>query len=95
MNQDSVVLLTGGSRGIGLEIAKEVSKITKKIAIVGRNKEALANAAEVTGAKTFSADVTDHVAMKKIVSDVRALWGISRLPAIWPANTTGLRRSAC
>lgn len=75
MNQDSVVVLTGGSRGIGLEIAKEISKITKKIAIVGRNKEALANAAEATGAKTFSADVTDHAAMKKIVGEVRALWG--------------------
>ncbi len=43
---NNTILITGGSAGIGLEIASLFSKKDNHVIIVGRNKERLQNAAE-------------------------------------------------
>jgi NAD(P)-dependent dehydrogenase (short-subunit alcohol dehydrogenase family) len=78
-----VAIVTGGNRGIGKAIAKELAREGAQIAIVARDKPALeAAAAEIagnTGVKVlnFSADTGDDAAIKKMVGDVVA--GLGRI----------------
>lgn len=63
----NTVLVTGGSAGIGLEIAKLLASQDNRVIITGRNEERLARAAALSGnIVPFRADVTN-------VADVEAL----------------------
>lgn len=62
--KDNVVVITGGSDGIGLQTAKLFCEAGARVAICGRNEEKLQNAVsdlQTTGAEIFSGvcDVTD------------------------------------
>lgn len=72
------VIITGGSKGIGLSIAKVFSRTTDRpIVLVARNKDALVKAKTICleeGAKevtTLSIDLTDEAGLSKI--DFKAL----------------------
>jgi 3-oxoacyl-[acyl-carrier protein] reductase len=64
--KNAVVLITGGSSGLGFETAKHLIEKGSKVAITGRNKIALEKAASQIGAFSIHADVSvekDTIAM--------------------------------
>ena len=70
------IVITGGSKGIGLEIAKKIASLGSNVFIIARDKKALKNAQdEITRThnqiicKTYSADVTD---LKKVTLAIQA-----------------------
>ncbi|XP_026725160.1 17-beta-hydroxysteroid dehydrogenase 14-like [Trichoplusia ni] len=67
---DKVVIVTGGSSGIGAAIAIKFSSLGAKITIVGRNEQKLhAVAKKCENPLILIADVTKENDMKKIVND--------------------------
>lgn len=67
-----IVLVTGGSRGIGLAIAQACAQTGAELAIVGRDAKALKKAArQVPGAATFAADVTEEKDVRELFSKLR------------------------
>lgn len=78
--QNKVVLITGGSRGLGLVLAREFAAENAKIAICARDSEELENAKrdlETRGANvlTMPCDVTNKADIKQFVDAVRAEFG--------------------
>src|SRR3954453_11459437 len=53
----ATALVTGGSNGIGLAIAKRLTDAGTRVAITGRNETRLAGAAKAIGAHPIHADV--------------------------------------
>lgn len=70
-----VVLITGGARGIGAEIARQSAQRGAKVALVGLEKELLEELAEELGAAAFFADVTDREGLTKAIDDAAAHFG--------------------
>ncbi len=56
-------LVTGGGRGLGLEIAKALTAAGAKVLINGRNAQALGAAAQTIGATPLPFDITDEAAL--------------------------------
>jgi len=79
-----LVLITGGSQGMGLEVAKQLARKGANVAIVARNVEKLKNAMghieaeaadpEKQKFKWFSADLTDSKAVQSIFEKI-VEWG--------------------
>jgi NAD(P)-dependent dehydrogenase (short-subunit alcohol dehydrogenase family) len=65
------VLVTGGSKGIGLACAKAFVAEGCRVHIASRDKDRLAQAAKTLGAdvKTHSVDLRDGAALKKLAAD--------------------------
>jgi NAD(P)-dependent dehydrogenase (short-subunit alcohol dehydrogenase family) len=78
--KNKVVLITGGSRGLGLVLAREFAKQGAKIAICARNGEELTSAKEdleSRGAEVFEAicDVRNQDEIDRLVGDVCMRFG--------------------
>ena len=78
--KDKVVLITGGSRGLGLVLAREFAREGARIAICARDAEELAAAKEdleLRGAEVFDAicDVTKQDEIDQLVGDVCMRFG--------------------
>ena len=58
--RNATALVTGGSSGIGLSIAKALIDAGSKVAITGRNQDRLAEAAKAIGAHPIKADVSSE-----------------------------------
>src|SRR6185503_7286753 len=74
------VLITGGSRGLGLVLAKHLAAEGARVAICGRDQEALErarSALEAIGAEVFSlpVDVADREAVATMVQQVVGRFG--------------------
>jgi gluconate 5-dehydrogenase len=87
-----IALVTGGGRGLGLEIAKALASAGALVLINGRTRESLERAvAAVTASGGVAAplqfDITDTAAVKNAVSGIRAQHG--RLDIL--VNNVGLR----
>jgi NAD(P)-dependent dehydrogenase (short-subunit alcohol dehydrogenase family) len=67
---DRACILTGGSRGIGLEVARQLTTEHAQVLLLGRNEQALQTAASELGpsARWLSLDVTDPDAAERAVS---------------------------
>ena len=65
---DKLVIITGGSSGIGLEIGKRFSALGARIIAVGRNNDHLAKAIKVLGphAEAITCDVTDDAQLQDL-----------------------------
>jgi len=77
---DSVALITGGSRGIGLAIAKRLGRMGARVAICGRDESRLKSATrELPGPGTamlaIPADVREPAAVENLVRRVYAELG--------------------
>lgn len=78
--EDQVVLITGGSRGLGLVLARELADRGARIAICARDREELQRAKEDLedrGAEVFDAicDVRDQGDVERMMADVRSRFG--------------------
>ncbi len=88
-----IALVTGGAKGIGAAIASRLARDGHRIAIGGRDAEALQRHAAVLsalGAETFtvSADLADPRACEAIVAAVEEKWG----PVDVLVNNAGITR---
>ena len=71
--KNNTVLISGGSAGIGLEIAKALSAQENKVIITGRNKERLDKALkELPGATGIQCDVTNENDVKLLIEEIKA-----------------------
>lgn len=65
------VVVTGGTRGLGLGIVEELVQNGARVTVVARGAEDLAAAAGRLGVATISADITDKAAAFEIVAHER------------------------
>ena len=72
---DATALVTGGSNGIGLAIAKELIGAGSKVAITGRDEKRLASAAKATGALAIRADVSKEADVQRTMKEVLQQFG--------------------
>ncbi len=78
--KDCTVLITGGSRGLGLVLARQLLKEEARVAICGRDEQTLERAREElerTGGEVYAipCDVRDPVQVEAMVSAVHERWG--------------------
>lgn len=78
--RDRVVLITGGSRGLGLVLAREFARRGSRVAICARDADELERARldlEGRGARVLAlgCDVTDRAQVDAVVRDVTSRWG--------------------
>lgn len=79
-NEARVALVTGGGKGLGEAIAERLVQDGYRVAITGRDKDALERVASRIGVKAYVADVTDASATSAAVASVeRDLGAISIL----------------
>jgi NAD(P)-dependent dehydrogenase (short-subunit alcohol dehydrogenase family) len=70
-----VALVTGGNKGLGAAIARRLVKDGARVAIVGRDKEALAKTARELHALAVHADVADPEAFDRALAEVKEKLG--------------------
>lgn len=65
------VIVTGGSRGLGLGIVEALVARNAQVTVVARDPERLAEVSKRLGVKTVRGDVTDEKLARGVISDVR------------------------
>ncbi len=73
--KNAVALVTGGSSGIGYGIAKALVDSGARVAITGRGKERLMQAAAALGAHPIQADVSKEADVERTCAEVLAKFG--------------------
>jgi NAD(P)-dependent dehydrogenase (short-subunit alcohol dehydrogenase family) len=68
--RDQKVIVTGGSRGLGLGLVEALVEHGAKVTVVARNRDALEAARERLGVTAIAADVTDEAAAYRILGEV-------------------------
>src|SRR5712691_523731 len=69
--KDKNVVITGGSRGLGLGLVEALVAHGARVTVVARDADALGIVHARLGVATISADVTDETAAHRILSEVR------------------------
>src|SRR5258708_26100224 len=69
--KDKNVVVTGGSRGLGLGLVEALVAHGAKVTVVARDADALESVRARLGVATISADVTDETAAHRILAEVR------------------------
>jgi NAD(P)-dependent dehydrogenase (short-subunit alcohol dehydrogenase family) len=69
--KNQTVVVTGGSRGLGLGLVEAFVDEGAKVVVVARTQESLAHAKQRLGVVTIAADITDETAAAQILSDIR------------------------
>src|SRR5947208_14693337 len=75
-----VALVTGGGRGIGANVARELADAGARVAVSARTLEQVEEVARETAGLAVVADVTDRAAVEAIVDRVEAEPGPIDLP---------------
>jgi uncharacterized oxidoreductase len=88
--ENRTVLITGGTSGIGLELAKQLRQRDNTVIVTGRDQEKLdAVKRELPGVHTFKSDVSDPVAMAALHDNV-----VAQFPALdMLVNNAGIMRN--
>ncbi|HET6449773.1 MAG TPA: SDR family oxidoreductase [Spirochaetia bacterium] len=74
--KDKVVLVTGASSGIGLAAARLLAESGARLALNARSRDKLEQVSrELPGSAAFPADMSDELAVRRMVADVRAAFG--------------------
>jgi NAD(P)-dependent dehydrogenase (short-subunit alcohol dehydrogenase family) len=68
--KDKKVVVTGGSRGLGLGLVEALIAHGASVTVVAREPDALASVRVRLGVATISADVTDETAARRILTEV-------------------------
>jgi NAD(P)-dependent dehydrogenase (short-subunit alcohol dehydrogenase family) len=69
--KDKTVVVTGGSRGLGLGLVEALVARDAKVTVVARGADALASIRARLGVATIAADVTDETAAHRILAEVQ------------------------
>jgi NAD(P)-dependent dehydrogenase (short-subunit alcohol dehydrogenase family) len=69
--EDKNVVVTGGSRGLGLGLVEALVSQGAKVTVVARRAASLDAVSTRLGVATISADVTDQAAANRILGDIR------------------------
>jgi NAD(P)-dependent dehydrogenase (short-subunit alcohol dehydrogenase family) len=69
--KDKNVVVTGGSRGLGLGLVEALVDHGAKVTVVARGADALASVRARLGVDTIAADVTDEGAAHRILAEIR------------------------
>ena len=69
--KDKIVVVTGGSRGLGLGLVEVLVDQGAKVSVVARSAADLEAVSARLGVKTISADITDEKAAKQILVEAR------------------------
>jgi NAD(P)-dependent dehydrogenase (short-subunit alcohol dehydrogenase family) len=69
--KDKTIVVTGGSRGLGLGLVEALVDQGAKVTVVARDQTALAAVKQRLGVVTISADVTDETAAHRTLAQVR------------------------
>src|SRR6478736_5969840 len=69
--KDKTIVVTGGSRGLGLGLVEALVSQGAKVTVVARDPAALAAVEQRLGVATISADDTDKGAAQRILAEVR------------------------
>jgi NAD(P)-dependent dehydrogenase (short-subunit alcohol dehydrogenase family) len=69
--KDKNVVVTGGSRGLGLGLVEDLVAHGAKVTVVARGADALESVRAGLGVATISADVADETAAHRILAEVR------------------------
>ena len=69
--KDKTIVVTGGSRGLGLGLVEALVDQGAKVTVVARDTDALASVKERLGVAVQPADVTDEGAAQRILAEVR------------------------
>src|SRR5258708_35209850 len=69
--KDRNVVVTGGSRGLGLGVVEALAAREAKVTVVARGARAVEAVTARLGVSTISADVTDQTAADRILHEVR------------------------
>jgi NAD(P)-dependent dehydrogenase (short-subunit alcohol dehydrogenase family) len=99
--QGQVALVTGGGRGIGANIARELSDAGMRVAVAARTDEQVETVAREIGGLALAVDVSDEASVRRMIEDTeRELGAIDLLVnnagvmgpserAIWEDDDTG------
>lgn len=86
--ENKVVIVTGGSRGIGRAIVEELSTAGSRVLFTYRSSSDEAQQiAEATGATAFQADVADEAACQDLIARAEAMGGLDGV-----VNNAGITR---
>ena len=69
--RDKQVVVTGGSRGLGLGLVEVLVSHGAEVTVVARDAAALASVRDRLGVATISADITDEAAAHRILAEIR------------------------
>jgi NAD(P)-dependent dehydrogenase (short-subunit alcohol dehydrogenase family) len=69
--KDRNVVVTGGSRGLGLGLVEALVAQGARVTVVARGADALESVRTRLGVSTISADVTDETAARRILAEMR------------------------
>src|SRR5260370_3311020 len=69
--KDKNVIVTGGSRGLGLGLVESLVAHGANVTVVARDADALASVSIRLGVATISADITDQNAAHRILAEAR------------------------
>ena len=69
--KDKKVVVTGGSRGLGLGLVEALVAHGARVTVVARDADALESVRARLGVATISADVTDETAAHRVLAEVR------------------------
>ena len=69
--KDKTIVVTGGSRGLGLGLVEALVDQGAKVTVVARDQAALAAVEQRLGIAVIPADITDEGAAQRILADVR------------------------
>jgi NAD(P)-dependent dehydrogenase (short-subunit alcohol dehydrogenase family) len=69
--KDKTVVITGGSRGLGLGLVEALVDQGAKVTVVARGADALGSVSARLGVATIAADVADETAARRIIAEVR------------------------
>src|SRR6266851_3026122 len=69
--KDKTIVVTGGSRGLGLGLVEALVANGARVTVVARGADALASVRARLGVATVAADVTDETAAPRILAEVR------------------------
>ena len=86
----AVVLITGGTRGIGRAIAERFKEVGALVYITGTNEERVKAVADELGVNGVKMDVTDREEVKRVVSEIVEREG--RIDVL--VNNAGITRDA-
>lgn len=69
--RDKTIVVTGGSRGLGLGIVEALVDQGAKVTVVARDRAALAAVKQKLSVAVIPADITDKEAAQRILADIR------------------------